>query len=155
MNGNQITRPTEAVGVSFSANQDNDDLNEIFVGSPEQAGYPDHHAAPSSLDRRKASLDERSFFPPHAPQSGTPPRSPPAESSYKQPVLRPSLGEHQWTVFGQLMENELRGNETRRTKRHPSQMTPASESQYDYFTSSEDRASRVQSPVADLPPQSK
>lgn len=158
MNGNQITRPTdsEAVGAQFSA-----PVGEAFVGSPEQAGYQDHTPARprSSLEsatRRKPSLDGHSFSSPwHAPQSGTPPRSPLA-SSHMQPVLRRSSpSEHQWTVFGQLMENELRGSETRRVKRHPSQMTPASESQSDYFTYSsvgEDRASRVESPVADLPP---
>jgi hypothetical protein len=160
MNGSRITRPTEAVGVPFSANQDNDPVGQAFVGSLEQAVYPNHtpprpRSPLESATRRKPSLDERSFSSPYTPQSGTPPRSPPA-SSHRQPVLRrPLPGEHQWSVFGQLMENELRGSETRRAKRHPSQMTPTSESQSGYFTSSsiaEDRASRVQSPVADLPP---
>jgi len=148
--------------VPFSMSHSNNSVDQGFVGSPEQVFdlYHDPLARPRSFlesaNRQRPSLDQRSFSSPHAPQSADTSRSLPSTSSHRRPALgRPSPGEHQWSVFGQLMENELRGSESRRAKRRPSIVLHTSESSSGYLTSSsiaEDRASRVHSPVVDLPP---
>jgi hypothetical protein len=165
MEQNQTTRL--ALDVPLAASGNNGSVGEAFVGSPDQINFSEGSlpARPlSSLEnanRRRPSLDRRSFSSPHAPQLhstrlSTTPRSLRITSTSRRPISgRASPGEHQWTLFGQVMENELRSSAPRRIKKHPSNVVPPSESRSGYFPTPpglSDTESRVQSPLGNFPP---
>ena len=170
MEQNQTTRPADVPLILAATSSNNGSVGEAFVGSPaDQINFSEGSLPPrpmSSLEnanRRRPSLDRRSFSSSHAPQLhstrlSTTPRSLPVPSTSRRPISgRASPGERQWTLFGQVMENELRSTASRRIKRRPSHhdgVSP-SESRSGYFPTSpglSDAESRVQSPAGDFPP---
>jgi hypothetical protein len=169
MDRNQTTRPAPALVVDVPSaispgNNHNDFVTQAFVGSPEQTD--DSERTPPSRPRScvenanhripSLQVDQRSFSFPHVAQlystrSDTTQRNSRFIPSIRRHVSgRPSPGDHQWTLFGQVMENELRGS---RVRRHPQHVLSPSESRSGYFPASSGlEDGEVQSPVADFPP---
>jgi hypothetical protein len=142
----------------------NSSVDRASIGSPEQVDDLEGTPSPrpksiENTDRRKLSLDQRSFSSPYAPLvysarlGGTTPQSPGVTSSSRRPVSgRQSPGERQWSLFGQVMENELRGSASRRLKKHPSMPSGSLEAYFLSESMPEYSESRIHSPTADLPP---
>lgn len=140
-----------------------------YVGSPDQNEDPDTTpsarpkstiGSPELSSPRRPSLGQRSFTTPYSPQINSA-RSvnTPRHSRFTSNLRKSNSGaksplEHQWTLFGQVLENEQQGSESRRIKRRPTHLLSPSASFGGYLPSApifEDRTSRVQSPVEDLP----
>jgi hypothetical protein len=154
VDGNQTACPTSPIDVPSSLRLGD---NTSFVGSPEQTDDPERvlPTRPSSsvgdMNYQGPSLDYRRFSSPHLHSVGLDTtQSSSISSSFRRSQLP---RERQWTLFGQVMENELRDSESRRVKKRLSRVS--SESLGSHLSSSytrEDRESRVQSPVEGLPP---
>lgn len=163
MDGDRTTRITELTQVPLPLG-DNSSPGQLFDASPEQVNDP-QRTPPA---RSRSSLENptpRRLSLPHTVSSQLPrvysARSGTLRRHFNTTIRRPvsgrvAPGERQWTVFGQLMEHELHSSASRRIKKAPPPIPSDSESLRDYFPSpsgiSEDRGSRVQSPVEDLLP---
>lgn len=138
---------------------------DSWVNSSEQDGLPSRpRSIVDSPERQRRvissrpSLDLRSHSLPYAAQTS---RSAPTDQPKHSPTLsrfntavRAQNPERQWTLFGQVMENEQRGTNPRRLTRLPSEFMSPQEALGGYFppaTALNGGASRVQSPVQEHP----
>lgn len=142
------TRPTNSVDVPGTTDQESvTNIDGSFIGSSgledSVAELPPLAWSDHSIGRvGRPHLDQRSVSSPHthtppisrsgtSPQPGTSWRTNASSSPLgnrnttgRMRSARPGkAADQQWTLFGQLMENELRGSETRRDKRLSSRLT--------------------------------
>lgn len=122
-----------------------------FVGSPDQADGSElsdstRPVSPLGSPTRPADrLDARQSPSPGSSHNTLRPSR--FATGFRQPAHPPQ--ERQWTLFGELMANELRGSESREGRLYPPMVPSTSESSsHSIF---EDEGSRVQSPPQFLP----